>query len=389
MELVLVNKSFENFSCIGGNCEESCCKGWNINIDESTYNLYMTASEDKVMNFRDNLIVLPDSERTQYRYAVIRNCKGLCVFLAEDGFCKIHSRYGSQALSNICNTFPRMVNSFNGAFELSWDTSCPEVVRFLMKSDNNNFELLDASKFLSGVFSLSYIYNKEQYVNEWQYFLKEIRERIQEVYSETGFSIEERLFIIGTILYNVQALVDDNKLYLILDYLNKINFITIKSEFHKIKTDTEKNFNFLYEIFSSCDDESLYRKQFIEMINSKDLENKNNAILDFLKTSKMVEKEFSFFIENYISNLMMTKMFPLTIDNNIFQEFSKLVIDYSLLKFHLAFYFCDESGSVRGDLVKIVVNYSKSIGHNKKFLEKIYRNTSDFSKFEAIMSLIK
>ena len=125
------------------------------------------------------------------------------------------------------------------------------------------------------------------------------------------------------------------------------------------------------------------------MINSKDLESKNNVILDFLKTSKMVEKEFSFFIENYISNLMMTKMFPFTVDNNIFQEFSKVVIDYSLLKFHLAFYFCDESENVRGDLVKIVVNYSKSIGHNKKFLEKIYRNPSDFSKFEAIMSLIK
>ena len=148
-------------------------------------------------------------------------------------------------------------------------------------------------------------------------------------------------------------------------------------------------FNFLYEIFSSCDDESLYRKQFIEMINSKDLESKNNVILDFLKTLKMVEKEFSFFIENYISNLMMTKMFPFTVDNNIFQEFSKLVIDYSLLKFHLAFYFCDESENVRGDLVKIVVNYSKSIGHNKNFLEEIYNKKSHFLKYENIMSLIK
>ena len=120
-----------------------------------------------------------------------------------------------------------------------------------------------------------------------------------------------------------------------------------------------------------------------------DFKNRNYVIQSFSRISRIIEKKFNFFIENYLSNLMMTKMFPYTIDANIFQEFSKLVIDYALLRFHLAFYFCDESGNVRGDLVKIVVNYSKSIGHNKKFLEKIYRNTSDFSKFEAIMSLLK
>lgn len=389
MELVLVNKSFENFSCIGGNCEESCCKGWNINIDESTYNLYMTASEDTVMNFRENLIVLPDSERTQYRYAVIRNYNGLCVFLEDNGLCKIHSRYGSQALSNICNTFPRMVNSNNGAFELSWDTSCPEVVRFLMKNENNNFELLDASKFLSGVFSLAYIYNKEQYIDKWQYFLKEVREKIQEIYSEEKFLIEERLFIIGTILYNIQNLIDDSKVDMVLDYLNNVNLTSIKSEFHKVKIDNRSNFNFLYEIFSSCDDDSLYRRYFIETIDNKASISNERTILNFLKTSKMVEKEFSFFIENYISNLMMTRMFPFTGDNNIFSEFSKLIIDYALLKFHLTFYFFDESGNVRGDLVKIVVNYSKSIGHNKKFLEEIYNKNSHFLGYENLMSLLK
>ncbi len=157
----------------------------------------------------------------------------------------------------------------------------------------------------------------------------------------------------------------------------------------QIKTNIEGNFNFLYEIFSSCDDESFYRRYFIDTIDDMDFKNRNYVIQSFSRISRIIEKKFNFFIENYLSNLMMTKMFPYTIDANIFQEFSKLVIDYALLRFHLAFYFCDESGNVRGDLVKIVVNYSKSIGHNKKFLEKIYRNTSDFSKFEAIMSLLK
>ena len=29
---------FEEFKCIGGKCEDSCCIGWNIDIDKITFN---------------------------------------------------------------------------------------------------------------------------------------------------------------------------------------------------------------------------------------------------------------------------------------------------------------------------------------------------------------
>ena len=30
---------FEDFKCIGGKCEDSCCIGWNIDIDKVTLSL--------------------------------------------------------------------------------------------------------------------------------------------------------------------------------------------------------------------------------------------------------------------------------------------------------------------------------------------------------------
>ena len=31
---------FEEFKCIGGKCEDSCCIGWNIDIDKITFKKY-------------------------------------------------------------------------------------------------------------------------------------------------------------------------------------------------------------------------------------------------------------------------------------------------------------------------------------------------------------
>ena len=31
---------FKEFKCIGGNCEDSCCIGWDIDIDKVTFKQY-------------------------------------------------------------------------------------------------------------------------------------------------------------------------------------------------------------------------------------------------------------------------------------------------------------------------------------------------------------
>ena len=30
----------KNFKCIGGACEDTCCAGWSIEVDEGTYKKY-------------------------------------------------------------------------------------------------------------------------------------------------------------------------------------------------------------------------------------------------------------------------------------------------------------------------------------------------------------
>ena len=34
---LLIPQYFKNFTCIGSDCEDSCCIGWRVDIDHNTY----------------------------------------------------------------------------------------------------------------------------------------------------------------------------------------------------------------------------------------------------------------------------------------------------------------------------------------------------------------
>ena len=40
--IVRVPDYFSEFSCIAGDCKDSCCLGWEIDIDEDSYEYYQT-----------------------------------------------------------------------------------------------------------------------------------------------------------------------------------------------------------------------------------------------------------------------------------------------------------------------------------------------------------
>ena len=47
---------FKDFKCIGGECEDSCCIGWDIDVDQKTYEDYMNCENiDFNELFRNNM----------------------------------------------------------------------------------------------------------------------------------------------------------------------------------------------------------------------------------------------------------------------------------------------------------------------------------------------
>ncbi|MCG9732008.1 flagellin lysine-N-methylase [Shewanella sp. Isolate13] len=130
MKHSLIRPSFvTNFSCIGGECEDSCCYGWSIHIDKQSYKKTLAHSELKILA-KTALKKVKKSEQI-WAQAVL-NEEGACGFLDANNLCQIHAKAGEALLSNTCKTYPRMAHIRGGDRYDSLSLSCPEAARNIL-----------------------------------------------------------------------------------------------------------------------------------------------------------------------------------------------------------------------------------------------------------------
>ena len=96
---------FNEFNCIASECEDTCCAGWGIVIDEETFKHYESVEGE----FGDRLrreIVSVDGEN-------IFVLKGdNCPFLTENKMCDIYNNLGEDSLCYTCRQYPRFTEEF-------------------------------------------------------------------------------------------------------------------------------------------------------------------------------------------------------------------------------------------------------------------------------------
>src|SRR5580698_10539312 len=88
---------FEAFHCIGAECEDTCCAGWNVHIDKPTYDKYQTVSVPDLEPRLSAFIAINDKATDEEDYARIVLTAGECPFLS-DALCSIQQRLGEEYL---------------------------------------------------------------------------------------------------------------------------------------------------------------------------------------------------------------------------------------------------------------------------------------------------
>ncbi len=120
---------YNAFSCLAGECPDSCCRKWEIVIDNDTFNKYQQINTDFGDKIRSE--ITKDEEGD----CCFRLRDGNCPFLNTDGLCDIHINLGEEYTSEICRNHPRFTEEYDGFSEISLSLSCPEANRIIMSSD--------------------------------------------------------------------------------------------------------------------------------------------------------------------------------------------------------------------------------------------------------------
>jgi lysine-N-methylase len=134
----------ENFRCIGSACEDTCCQGWGLPIDQATYEKYRTLPASPLRKLiQINCLITPKGSvctdgsgqivREASVFAKIRMTpSNQCPMLSHEGLCRIHTELGAEYLSHTCATYPRIVHSIDGIEEQALALSCPEAARLVL-----------------------------------------------------------------------------------------------------------------------------------------------------------------------------------------------------------------------------------------------------------------
>lgn len=140
----LLPRYVKRFRCIGSECEDTCCSGWQITLDKKTFNAYRQSKHpDLKESFATSVKRQRSSLASDLNYARIElsGANHSCPMVRTDGLCGVQKNLDESYLSNTCFSYPRVSRGFAGQFEQALMLSCPEAARqALLAPDAFEFE---------------------------------------------------------------------------------------------------------------------------------------------------------------------------------------------------------------------------------------------------------
>lgn len=141
---------YKQFHCAAGACPDTCCAGWQIQIDPVSLQKYKK-TKGALGNRLKNEI--------DWKESCFRQYDGRCAFLNDEDLCDLYLEGGGErAFCRTCRTYPRHIEEFEGLREISLSLSCPaaadlilncsEPVRFLHAENPDRDETYEEFDFL-------------------------------------------------------------------------------------------------------------------------------------------------------------------------------------------------------------------------------------------------
>lgn len=134
---------YKDFQCLAGACKDSCCIGWEIDIDEDTKTYYEQVEGSFGDRLRAHMVQADEQDidpqtglcMTSFRLSEGRRCP----FLNAGNLCDICIELGEEALSEVCTEYPRFTMEYLCDVEKPYTLirekcmalSCEEVGRLL------------------------------------------------------------------------------------------------------------------------------------------------------------------------------------------------------------------------------------------------------------------
>lgn len=352
--------NYDKFKCIADKCEFTCCKGWEINIDNSTYNKWKNENLDYLLE----KVEVKDKKEV---YFINKENHDDCPFLDKQGLCNIVKNHGEEYLSLTCHTFPRIENVFDDRRELSLSCSCKEVVEIISNlnkkinlSLENYIRINDDLSELRIREALIYIMQQENIYLEYKLII--CFEMLLSILENESFNKKEDL------LEEIEKYRDRNYIQnIILTYKNiELDIYDSIEEVNNLFLDIIENYKEIPMFNDILSDISSFAEEF----EIEDIEIKWNSY----------KEEFNRY-NDLIENIIVSKIISNCVNDDIEEmivSFELIILDYLLVR-HATFlkYYIDEEKLYIKDIKNYIVAFSRIIQNNSDAVKEFLKDGFD------------
>lgn len=389
--VVLMPQYMEKFQCIGSKCEDNCCYGWKVNIDNKTYKKYRKSNESSLKFLLNSNIKRNRSNASPENYAKIRmKQNGDCPFLEEDKLCKIHKELGPEFLSKVCRIYPKFTNIVNEVYEKSATLSCPEMARLvLLNCDIMEFDELEESADIDNNIMRQININDIRYSNKVKKYFWELRIFIITLLQNRKYSITNRLIILGLFLKKLQECVNSEKIKIVPSIIQEYNNIIESGDLEKYLDSIPVNLSIQMELMKEFNDQrfstgfSQNARPYINCVTEflSGIEYTDKAKIEdivklygeaYLSIYEPFMKDHEYILENLLVNYVFNQLFPIESKWGVFDDYMRLVIYYSLIKMLLIGMSAYNKKLDERLIITLVYSFSRAVEHNNVFFNNTF-----------------
>ena len=356
---------YQDFSCVADDCEDTCCAGWQIVIDEKSQKRYKKTQGE----FRRRLL-----HSINWKEGVFKQSKDKrCAFLNENNLCDMYTVLGSKSLCKTCRLYPRHIEEFEGIREISLSLSCPEVAKILLAKK-------EPVKFLS--------FEKEG-DEEYEDFdillyskLADARDVMINILQNRDLSIDLRCGLVLAIAHDMQGRINREEIFGCDDVLEKYQTEAAK-EFVSDKIDewyrdvseqfcfVKDNFRLLHEL------ELLKEDWYVTLTETEKMLYQNEDMYVLIRDSFRIwcQKhlaDFDIIREQLLVYFVFTYFCGAVYDGRIYGKIQMAAASLCYIEQMLMARFVKNEGHLyEDDILDIVYRYSREVEHSDENLEKL------------------
>lgn len=377
---------YKDFKCIADKCEDTCCAGWEVDVDDDSYEYYKTVTGP----FGDRIksVMVPPTEEEEACFTLNN---GRCPFLNDSNLCDLYTELGEDKLCDTCTNYPRFIEEYGSLREIGIALSCKTAGELILKSDKKvTFELTENDEMVSTYNDI----DPELYM-----MLMASRKTAFDIAQNRDFDIVMRYCLVLEYAKDIQDMIDKGTLSKIMNiknnYSNEEYLRERTKTFNILHNEEYTRYSYIYEYLKIFDDFEIINKSWTDMVNhekeymyeqssNEEYKSRYNRFEQYYH-----EKEYEY--EQLLVYFIFRYYLKAVNDDDVFSKVKMAVVSFLIIKDLDVLRFCDNKGSLSfEEQVDIMHIYSREIEHSYENFEKLSLMLSEDERFSyhVLISLL-